>query len=50
MTLVYAQTEDGELNWREALLIAVESGLPGLFNIEWLIEKAETREWGGVWW
>ena len=50
MKRAYAQAETNEADWREALHVAFGLGLPGLFNIEWLIDKAERGEWGGVWW
>ncbi len=34
----------------ETLFAALSLGLPQLFNIEWLIDKAERSEWGGLWW
>ncbi len=35
---------------REVLLAAASLGLPQIFNVEWLIDRAERGEWGGVWW
>ena len=37
-------------DWREVLLVAFEMGLPSLFNLECLIDKAERGAWGGLWW
>lgn len=34
----------------ETLFKAVSLGLPHMFNFEWLIDKAERGEWGGLWW
>ena len=34
----------------EALFTTVSLGVPNIFNIEWLIDKAERSEWGGLWW
>ncbi|WP_299555358.1 hypothetical protein [uncultured Tateyamaria sp.] len=34
----------------ETLFTAVSFGLPHMFNIEWLIDKAERGEWSGLWW
>ncbi len=42
--------QDTKPDWRETLLIAVELGLLSPFNIEWLIDKAETEEWNALWW
>ena len=37
-------------NWLETLAVGFDLGLPSLFNIEWLIDRAERGEWGGLWW
>ncbi|MFL4469059.1 hypothetical protein ACERZ8_03955 [Tateyamaria armeniaca] len=37
-----------ELN--ETLYAAVSMCLPQLFNLEWLIDRAEHGEWSGLWW
>ena len=50
MRLAYVQAERIKTDWREALHVAFDLGLPSHFNIEWLIDKAERGEWGGVWW
>ena len=50
MKLAYLRAENTEADWREALLIAFDLGLPSLFNTEWLIDTAERGEWGGLWW
>ena len=50
MKLACAQAEETGSDWREALHVAFELGLPSLFNIECLIDKAERGEWGGLWW
>ncbi len=34
----------------DLLYTAFSWGLPQAFNIEWLIDKAELGEWGGLWW
>lgn len=36
--------------WREVLLVAFEMGLPSLFNLECVIDRAERGKWGGLWW
>ena len=50
MKLAYAQPENTVTDWREALHIAFDLGLPSFFNIEWVIDKAERGEWSGLWW
>ena len=50
MKLAYAQAESTGSDWRETLHVGFDLGLPSLFNIEWLIDKAERGEWGGLWW
>lgn len=34
----------------ETLFAAVSLALPQAFNIEWMIDRAERGEWGGLWW
>ena len=46
-TCVRAEVTANE--WREVLLVAFELGLPGLFSLEWMIDRAETGEWRGLW-
>lgn len=36
--------------WREVLPVAFEMGLPSLFGVECLIDRAERGAWGGPWW
>ena len=36
--------------WHEALQFALENTVPQVFNIEWMIERAERSDWRGVWW
>lgn len=50
MKLAYAQAENTASDWREAVLAALDLSRPSLFNIEWLIDKAEKGEWSGLWW
>ena len=50
MKLAYVQAERIETDWRAALHVAFDLGLPSLFNVEWLIDKAERGEWSGLWW
>ncbi len=50
MKLVFLQAEVTGTDWREALAIAFDLGSPSLFNVEWLIDKAERGEWSGLWW
>ena len=50
MKFAYAQAENAGSDWRETLYVQFELGLPNLFNIEWLIDKAERGEWSGLWW
>ncbi len=47
MKFVYVHNNGLHHYWREALLVVFDSGAPGLFNIEWLLDKAEHSEWGG---
>jgi hypothetical protein len=49
MKLVYEQAEKPGPDWRETLYVHFELGLPNLFNIEWLIDKAERGERSGIW-
>ncbi|MGR3513565.1 MAG: hypothetical protein ACU0GG_12455 [Paracoccaceae bacterium] len=49
MQLAYAHSEVRGTEWREPLHVAFDLGLPSLFNIEWLIDKAERGEWSGLW-
>jgi len=50
MRLAYKQAELANTDWSEVLNLAFDLGLPSVFNIEWLIDKAECGEWGGLWW
>ena len=50
MKLACIQVEKTGSPWRETLTVAFDLGLPSVFNIEWLIDKAERGEWGGLWW
>lgn len=50
MELVHVTAEDALSDWRETLRVAVDLSLPNPFNVEWLIDRAETGEWGGLWW
>ena len=50
MKLAHGLTENPRPDWRETLQLAFGLGLPGLFNIEWLIDNAERGEWNGLWW
>lgn len=50
MKLAYEQAENAGTDWREALATGFDLGLPSLFNIEWLIDRAERGEWSGLWW
>ena len=50
MKLAYAQLRNSGTAWRETLHVAFDVRLPIVFNIEWLIDKAESGEWGGLWW
>ena len=43
-----AQAVDTVMDWRD--LVDVALSFPSLFNVEWLIDKAEVGEWGGLWW
>ena len=50
MKLAYMQAGTAGSDLREILTVALDLGLPSLFDIEWLIEKAERGEWSGLWW
>ena len=50
MELAYEKAKISELDWRETLDVLLDLGQPSLFNVEWLIDKAERGEWGGLWW
>ena len=50
MEFAYVQHDNTGLDWCEIFHIAFGSGLLRPFNIEWLIDKAEQGEWGGLWW
>lgn len=50
MKLAYVQAENAGTDWHEALAISFDFCLPSLFNIEWLIDRAERGEWSGLWW
>lgn len=50
MRPAYAKVETAGPQWREALHLALDLGQPSFFKIEWLIDKAERGEWGGLWW
>ncbi|MEM9267880.1 MAG: hypothetical protein AAGA78_02955 [Pseudomonadota bacterium] len=50
MRLAETHAEIARSDWREALHVAFDLGLSNLFNVEWLIEKAERGEWDGLWW
>lgn len=49
MKHTYAQAETPVSNWCETLCVALDFAFPNLFNIEWLIDKAERGDWGGPW-
>lgn len=50
MEPIYGQAENTGSNWREALAVAFDLGMPSIFNIEWLVDKAERGDWGRQWW
>lgn len=50
MALEKAATRPAELDWSEVLAEAFQSGFQSPFNMEWLIDKAERREWNEKWW
>ncbi len=50
MKLAYAHSEKTGSDRLETLYIHFDLGLPNLFNIEWLIDKAEHGDWSGLWW
>ena len=49
MRLAYVQAENTTPDWREALYVAFEFEFPSAFNIEWLIDKADSNKRGGLW-
>ena len=49
MKLAYEQAEETDHSWCEVLANAVDLGLPGLFNVEWLINRANRSESGKLW-
>ena len=50
MKRAYAYVESVNSDWREALVSSFDLGLAHLFSIEWLIDKAESGDWSGIWW
>lgn len=42
------RAENTGSDWHEALFVATDLGLPSLFDIEWLLQKAECGEWSGL--
>lgn len=50
MKLAYEHAKSAGMDWQEALTVGFDLGLPSLFNIEWLIDRAESGEWSGLWW
>lgn len=50
MKRAYTQSEDTPLDWREALVVCFDQGLPSAFCIEWLIDRAERGDWSGLSW
>ncbi|WP_160314416.1 hypothetical protein [Candidatus Rhodobacter oscarellae] len=50
MTLVYTHADRAVFDWQETLAVASDLGLPRIFSLEWLIDKAERQEWSGLWW
>ncbi len=50
MKLAFANVEDATSEWRDSLYVAFDLGLPNMFNVEWLIDRAERGAWSGLWW
>ena len=50
MEFTCERAEVTDNDWREVLLVAFEMGLPSLFNLECLIDRAESDEREGLWW
>ena len=44
MKFAYELAENTGSDWRETLHVGFTMGLPSLFDIEWLIDKAECDE------
>jgi len=38
------------LDWREALFVSFGLGGASILDFEWIIDRAERGEWGGLWW
>ena len=49
MEFTCERAEFATFDWREVLLVAFEFGLPSPFNLERLIDRAETGGLGGPW-
>ena len=50
MKVAYAQADTTVAYWRDTFHVAFDVGLPSVLSLEWLIDKAERGEWGGLWW
>lgn len=40
---------DDCLDWREALLMAFDLGLPRQLNFEWVLDRIENEDWSRSW-
>lgn len=50
MRFVNMHVNSNKDHWIETLANAFDMGFCEPLNLEWLIDKAETGEWGGLWW
>lgn len=50
MTHINFQTDVSEAEWQETLAAAFDYGTMMIFNFDWLIDRAERGDWGGLWW
>lgn len=45
------QTHQADRHFRgEALLTSFDLGFTSFFTLEWLLDRVERDEWGGLWW
>jgi hypothetical protein len=50
MRLSFEYTSCRRPEWRETLKTAFDMGVPSLLDLDWLIDRIEHDEWGGLWW
>ncbi|MEM1388507.1 MAG: hypothetical protein AAF748_11670 [Pseudomonadota bacterium] len=37
-------------HWHEAISASIGFGFAGSFSLDWILDRVEREEWGGLWW